>query len=396
MSHKLNIAILCQYSFPEGMAPTTRIISYGKGLVRNGSNVRVIIYRPKILGEQSPVQGNIQGIDYVYSHVRDPRKSLFHKIFVDRPVAIIKAVRIIKQFNKKTPLDCILFSFDDPKFMLFFSFVFHFLGIRTGFIGDEFPEPIRRLKEKLPITYILAYKVAYHFISFRILMTEALKKFYDEKICIKPTFILSSILDEDRFIGIEHQEVQDKYMCYMGNMMLAKDNVDNIINAFALIVDEIQNINLHLFGVPNDRDEFIIRDLITSKHLENRVFLKGRISYEQVPQVLANAEVLVTSQPNTKRAEGGFPTKLGEYMMSHRPSVVTDVGEIHNYVQDGVTTFMVPPENPQAYADKLRYVLTHPDEAKRVSDNAYKYAMNNFGCKQVTKPLVKFLSNVNN
>ena len=30
------VGILCTYSFPEGMAPTTRIRAYGKGLVDNG------------------------------------------------------------------------------------------------------------------------------------------------------------------------------------------------------------------------------------------------------------------------------------------------------------------------------------------------------------------------
>ena len=125
--------------------------------------------------------------------------------------------------------------------------------------------------------------------------------------------------------------------------------------------------------------------------MSDRVFIKGRVDYKEVPQILANATILVTSQPNTKRAEGGFPTKMGEYMMSHTPMLVTDVGEIHEYVQDGITTFMVAPENPTAYAEKLRYILNHYDEATRVAENAYNYASTHFSTKDVTKDMLTFL-----
>ena len=125
--------------------------------------------------------------------------------------------------------------------------------------------------------------------------------------------------------------------------------------------------------------------------MSDRVFIKGRVDYNKVPQILANATILVTSQPNTKRAEGGFPTKMGEYMMSHTPMIVTDVGEIHQYVQDGHTTYMVAPEDPEAYAEKLIYILDHPDEATHVAENAYAYAIKNFSAKEVTKDLLLFL-----
>lgn len=66
---------------------------------------------------------------------------------------------------------------------------------------------------------------------------------------------------------------------------------------------------------------------------------------------------MLTSQPVTKRAAGGFPTKLAEYMLSHTPAIVTNVGEIHNYVKDGEHVYMVPPCNPIKYAEKLNTFL---------------------------------------
>lgn len=386
------IGVLCTYSFPEGMAPTTRIRAYGKGLVENGVKVEVVIFQPKNGEDDNPSSGMVDGLHYEYSHVRAADASRLHKMFVDHPRSILNALRIIRASHRKEPFDVILLSFDKIQFMLALVPFIWLMGIRMAFIGDEFPEPIRQLRSELPKSDILWYKLLYRMIDARVLMTDALRKFYDEEIAVKPTHILCSILDSRRFEGVVRQPVERPYLCYMGNMMLAKDNVDNIIKAFSLIADDFPVLDLYLFGTPSDTDRKIVEECIREHHLENRAFIKGRIDYDRVPQMLANAEILVTSQPITKRAEGGFPTKLAEYMMSHTPAIVTNVGEIHCYVQDGGTVYMVEPCQPEAYAEKLRYMLTHEEEVRGVADRAYSYALSNFGAEDVTKALADFLA----
>ena len=319
------IGILCTYSFPEGMAPTIRILSYGQGLVDNGCKVEVVVFQPKVVDDAYSLSGCIGGVKYTYAHKRDTNKSKLYKLFVDRPKSLLNAIKKIRNSHKEEKFDCILLSFDHPTYLLFFVPVLRIMGIKIGFIGDEFPEPIRRLKSAIPFSYKLAYKFVYQFILFRVLMTEALQRFYDELVCEKPTYILCSILNTARFDGIVKQKVSRKYMCYMGNMMLAKDNVDNIIRAFKRVCDDFSDVDLYLYGTPNDKDKSIVEGVIAELGLGNRVFIKGRIDYNLVPQTLANAEILVTSQPVTKRAVGGFPTKLAEYMMSHTPAIVTNV-----------------------------------------------------------------------
>ena len=49
--------------------------------------------------------------------------------------------------------------------------------------------------------------------------------------------------------------------------------------------------------------------------------------------------MLVLARPDNIQAKGGFPTKLGEYLATGNPVVVTKVGEIPNYLIDGVNAF---------------------------------------------------------
>lgn len=109
------------------------------------------------------------------------------------------------------------------------------------------------------------------------------------------------------------------------------------------------------------------------------------MKYDQVPQILKNAKILVSSQPNTKRAEGGFPTKLGEYMITGVPILMTDVGEIAKYVKNGENGYIVPPDNPESYAKQLSFILKNYNTALQVANNAKQYIINNFSTASAGK-----------
>ncbi len=125
--------------------------------------------------------------------------------------------------------------------------------------------------------------------------------------------------------------------------------------------------------------------------MKDRILFKGRAQYEQVPQILCNASILLTAQPRTVRAQGGFPTKLGEYMMSMNPVLLTNVGEIPCYVKDGIDVFMAPPESPEEYAEKIVFILENKSKVIEVTKNAYELAISQYGNTAVTKTLLSFL-----
>lgn len=386
-----HIGILCYYTFPEGMAPTTRIIAYSKGLCANGADVDVYSFA-FIEKEKKPIiDGTIGKVKYHMSpihHTSNHFTNAFKRFFGIR----LKVIYDIYRAHKINPFKCLLISFDNLNYMLCFVPILRIMGIRLVFIGDEFPPPIRALKSEVPKWQLLVYKFVYFFIDKRVLMTQKLEEFYNTKISYKPTYLLNSIIDLDRFHDVVRQKVERPYMCYMGNMMLAKDDVCTIIRAFSHIAENYPDIDLFLFGTPNEADLHIVKSLINQLKLERRIILKGRAHYDQVPQILCSASVLLTAQPRTVRAQGGFPTKLGEYMMSKNPVLLTDVGEIRCYVQDNVNVFMVSPESPKEYAEKIAFILENKSMVLQVTKNAYDLAFNHYGNVVVTKSLLSFLS----
>ena len=273
-----------------------------------------------------------------------------------------------------------------------FTFWCKLIGVKTAFITDEYPEPIRvYLKDRIPCWKILLYNFILKRQDSLVFMTDKLNIFFNSKLK-KPYHILPTITDTTRFENVAKHEVNSKYLCYMGNMELSKDNVDNIIKAFSYIAKGYPDLEFHLYGAPSVKDKGFIEEVINTLGMSQRVFIKGRVDSTEVPQILINAHVLVSSQPNSKRAEGGFPTKLGEYMATGVPTILTDVGEISQYVQDGKHVHIVPPENPELYAKKLMFILDNYDECLEVAQQAKEYLKAEFDYRPISKKFMDFIN----
>lgn len=390
----MRIGIIHIYEFPYGMAPTVRISSYCKGLVERGHDCDIISIVPKRGLESLSAQmeyGTYRYFSYQTKSLNPIVRSIDYRM--KKWKCRFDAVRYIKQQHKIHPYDCLIVSYDALLELYATIPFFHNLSAKIVMIADEYPYPIRiKLKNSLSKFRIQNYKFLNRFVDGRILMTKKLQTFFDKEFAQKPSVIVSTIVNTDKFIKAPFlQNNKEEYLCYMGNMELAKDNVDNIIRAFDLIKNKYDKLKLFLFGTPSEKDRKFLEALIDDFRLADRVIIKGRVPFDQVPSILKSAKILVASQPNTKRAEGGFPTKMGEYFVAGVPTVLTDVGEIHKYVKDGVNAYLVEPEEPQQYAEKLCYILDNYNSALAAAKNATEMIVNKFSCESAAISIESFI-----
>ena len=66
---------------------------------------------------------------------------------------------------------------------------------------------------------------------------------------------------------------------------------------------------------------------------------------------------------------GGFPTKLGEYLMSGTPVLLTDVGESSQYFIDEQDMFFAKPDSPIDFAHKIKYIKNNYKKAIEVAQS---------------------------
>ena len=396
----LNCIIISEYPFPIGLAPTNRILAYSKALLLNSADVEVIIPFPTdkyFTTNDYPTKGIYQGIRYSYTSCRYKSRiklirmfaviSYFRKIF-----GYLSSISYMYwKYKTKTNL-IILISSDQSDMLWVYSKFAKLLKANSVFIFDEYPIPIRaKLKNSIPKLKEFIFRNVLKNIDGYVSISSKLEKFYNS-LCEKPTFLLPIIVDESRFDSkIIDKKESANYLCYMGNMELSKDDLVTIIKAFSIISGNYPYLNLHLYGPHRDETTGVLKKLIKELNLFDRVLLKGKISSELVPSVLCNAHILVAAQPNTTRASGGFPTKLGEYLLSGKPSLFTNVGENARYIKDAEHVFFVEPENTVEYAKKISLILENYEKALLVAASGRKYLIENYSQLNIGHELKEFL-----
>ena len=73
-----------------------------------------------------------------------------------------------------------------------------------------------------------------------------------------------------------------------------------------------------------------------------------------------------------------MPCKVGEYLCTGRPVIVTGLGEIPKYLQDGVSAYLAKPDNEEFFAYKLEEVLRDSVKANIVGENGRAVALQEF------------------
>lgn len=191
--------------------------------------------------------------------------------------------------------------------------------------------------------------------------------------------IINMTVDPQRFEGVEKQPTDDKYIAYCGTASNNKDGVNRLIEAFAIVAKKHSDVKLYIIGkAPSVTEESGNLQLVEELGIKDRVVFTGIIPAKEMPQILTNAAVLALARPNNLQAQNGFPTKLGEYLLTGNPVVVTKVGDIPLFLKDGESALLAEPDNVEEFAEKLCWALENTEAPMIIGKRGKEVAMKSF------------------
>lgn len=100
---------------------------------------------------------------------------------------------------------------------------------------------------------------------------------------------------------------------------------------------------------------------------------------------------MVSSQPNTTRAKGGFPTKLGEYVAMGVPTLLCDVGENKRYITEK-DCYYARPEDEIDYSTKLAAILSDYNTACEIALHGRNTIIHNFSHTAAGNKIIDFIN----
>lgn len=138
-----------------------------------------------------------------------------------------------------------------------------------------------------------------------------------------------------------------------------------LLDAFALIADKHPEIILEFYGDGALKNEMQVK--INELGLANRIHINS--SRKDIFDCIYHAKLFVLTSDYE-----GMPNALMEAMSLGLPCISTDChpGGARTLIEDGVNGYIVPLRNTQALAEKIEFVLNHPEIAERQARMARK------------------------
>lgn len=204
--------------------------------------------------------------------------------------------------------------------------------------------------------------------------------------------IINMTVDQSRFEGVRKQNTEP-YIAYCGTISNFKDGVDSLIKSFGIVAQYDEEIKLYIIGPVQNR---IVSnsnvELIKKLHLEDRIVLTGLVSADKMPQMLKNAKMLVLARPDNLQAKNGFPTKLGEYLLTANPVVITKTGDIPLFLKNGKNAMLAEPGSEAEIAEKILYLLANPSRADEIGRCGKIVALKDFNSKIEALKVIKIIT----
>ena len=195
--------------------------------------------------------------------------------------------------------------------------------------------------------------------------------------------VVPILVDVDEFTAVgEGHGLLDDRVAYCGS--LSHPQSLSVVEAFGAIADEFPGLRLQLIGGSQRPDaEGELRALAGRLGVADRVDLRREGATRGADQAPVHGTSARSCRGRRERraefaAAAALPTKVGEYLAAGRPVVVAAAGDLPLYLTDGVDAFLAPPTDTPAFVERLRYALSHPEEAEAVGLRGRETARRSF------------------
>ncbi len=155
-----------------------------------------------------------------------------------------------------------------------------------------------------------------------------------DNIEVIPFFVSDELLDLE--VKFNKKLTMITYCGYMGNN---KDGIDDLLYSFSRFLDgqTDRNIKLKLIGGAENEIMNRLKALCSDLKITENVIFTGFIPNKLVLKHLSESDCHILTRPNNLQAQGGFPSKIAEYIATGKPVICTDVGEIKHFIKDDIT-----------------------------------------------------------
>lgn len=379
------------FSIPEGDASTNRVHSYAKGFAENGITIHVICFANNYTYEG---EGQMDGYYFYNPFGQKIRSKYFLFRRWKKLLKYFKTFFLANDINKNDKITAFICYTETSLTLLFGLLLAKYCKSKIILERSEHAlrnyqdSYFRKIHGKIKLFIELKSSDSIFCIS------NYLVNFYRKSGFKKKLFLVPSTVDPSRFVQNKEKPFSFPYIGYFGGLTFVRDNVDILIRAFAKINENHPEVHLVLGGFCSEKQKKQINDLITQLNIDDKVELLEYLKRQEILNYVIHSEILVMVRANSTETQASFPSKLTEFLVTSKPIISVNIGEISDYLTDGINIFLVKPEDINALSEKLTFVLDNYQFAKEVALKGKELTDSIFNYNFQARRIISFINSI--
>uniref|UniRef100_A0A7C3PSP8 Glycosyltransferase n=1 Tax=Dictyoglomus thermophilum TaxID=14 RepID=A0A7C3PSP8_DICTH len=188
------------------------------------------------------------------------------------------------------------------------------------------------------------------------------------------------LLEESKFLYHNYNENKMNEICYIGGISQIR-GITELIKA----LEFVDNVRLNLAG---NFESAELEKRIKGMKGWKKVNYYGFVGRENVYEIMARSKagvVIFSPLPNHINSQ---PNKMFEYMSAGLPVITSNFPLWREIVERDNCGICVDPLNPKEIADAIRYIIEHPEEAKKMGENGRRVVLEKYNWEKESKKLL--------
>jgi glycosyltransferase involved in cell wall biosynthesis len=170
------------------------------------------------------------------------------------------------------------------------------------------------------------------------------------------------------------QRSYQNFLVFIGRLVFYK-NVDTIISSFADVVKELPHSQLIIIGEGPMKEK--LQKMVSDLDLISSIRFMGYLAEEEKLYFLRNCSALLL--PSYVE---GFGLVILEAFAESKPVLVANVRPLTEIVEDNIDGFILPVDNPRAWAQKIISLLRDRSLCEKMGHNGKLKAQNQYNLER--------------
>lgn len=212
----------------------------------------------------------------------------------------------------------------------------------------------------------------------------------------KPVVMIPNGCDLALFGPRQREELQlsgvdsdDFVSAFMGAHGLA-NGLDAVLSG-AVVLKKRGTKKIKIVFIGDGKEKTRLAALARSQELDNCLFFEARPKTDLAALTGSLNCGLMILKNVPAFYYGTSPNKFFDYISAGIPVLTNYPGWLADMIREYSCGVVVPPEDPDAFADALEYLASHPDECRDMGQRARKLAESRFSREELAAQFVTFL-----